>query len=162
MCMVAIVDTDSLSLLAPRPAIQHRQDTELRKWIRQRHGVLAFTGSGKYACELRHSERVWRVFQEYRRGQQAVLVEDPALEDARSKLEGARIRSNDRHLIELALASEAAVLCSNDKGAKKDFIDTNLLPNIGHIQRSIYPINGSDTDRRKFLSDRECPNRTSG
>ena len=160
MCMIAIVDTDSLSILAPRPAIQHKQDAELCDWIRQRHGILAYTNSGKYSCELKHSERIWKIFQEYRRGQQAVLIGESALENARVQLEGIAIRSNDRHLIELALASNAVVLCSNDGRAQEDFINRSVLRDVDHVRRAIYPIAGSVNDRRTFLQNRECPNRT--
>ena len=159
MCTIAIVDTDSLWKLAPKKPIEHKLDAELYRWIDQRHGILAYTSSGKYSEELYHSRRLRSLFEEYRRGGRAVLVGVSELERAADRLEDSMIRSNDRHMLELALASDALVLCSGDGKLKKDFIDTNILPNVGHVQRAVYPRDSGDRDRHQFLQQRLCPNR---
>lgn len=159
MCTIAIVDTDSLWKLAPKEPIHGKLDAELYRWIDQRHGILAYTSSGKYSEELDHSWRVRMVFEEYRRGGQAVLVGSPELERAANRLDESKIRSNDRHMLALALASDALVLCSGDKRLKEDFVNTSILPNVGRVQRAVYPRDSSDTDRHQFLQQRECPNR---
>lgn len=159
MCTITIIDTDSLWKLAPRQSIQDRRDTELYGWIRQGHGILAYTSSGTYSDELDNSPRLRSLFEEYRRGGRAVLVGVSELERASDRLEDSMIRSNDRHMLELALASEALVLCSGDGKLKKDFIDTNILPSVGQLKRAIYPLESSDRDRHQFLQQRQCPNR---
>ena len=159
MCTVAIVDTDSLSILVPKQAIQHKRDAALFDWIRQGHGILAYTGSGRYSKELQHSQRIWDAFGAFRRGGQARLIADSDLEWASDLIKARTIRSNDTHILELALASDAQVLCSNDKRLKRDFSNTDVLPEIGQSPRAIYPAEGSNQDRRQFLQERECPNR---
>ena len=157
MCTVAIVDTCVLWKLAPAPGRQG--DTELRAWIRQRHGILAYSNSGRYYDELSHSPRVWRVFEEYRRGQQAMLIGDSQLASAAERLEEAPIRSNDRHIIELALASDTLVLCSDDNGLRRDFVHADVLPRVGCRDRVLYPIDAPPEERTAFLQRNECPNR---
>ena len=159
MCTVAIVDTNVLTILAPKRKKRHNQDPVLCEWIRQRHGILAYSKRGKYSSELRHSQRIWRIFREYRRGQQAALINDAELCRAEERLKHSAIRSNDKHLIELAMASNALVLCSDDKKLKKDFVDVSILPNIGERTRVVYPIKATEGQRRSFLRSHECPNR---
>ena len=157
MCTVAIVDTCVLWKVAPAP--RRQDDTELRAWIRQRHGVLAYSNSGQYHDELSRSPRVWRVFEEYRRGQQAILISDSALASAAERLQNAPIRSDDRHVLELALASDTLILCSNDNGLKNDFTRAAVLPRVGRRSRVLYPVDAPPVERRAFLHARECPNR---
>ena len=45
MCTVAIVDTDVLWKVAPGPG--RHGDSDLRAWIGSRHGILAYSNSGK-------------------------------------------------------------------------------------------------------------------
>lgn len=160
MCTVAVVDTDSLSILVPRQAIQHKRDAALFDWICRGHGILAYAGSGQYSQELQHSPRIWDAFGAFRRSGQARLIPDSELERASERIKATTIHSNDTHILELALASDAQVLCSNDKGLKRDFSNTNVLPEIGQRPRAIYPVEGSNQDRRQFLQERECPNRS--
>lgn len=130
MCTVAIVDANLLWKVAPAP--QRQGDSELRTWIRQRHGILAYSKSRQYYEELSHSPRAWRVFEEYRRGQQAILIRDSELASAAEILRNAPpIRCNDRHVLELALASDTLVLCSNDNDLKNDFTRVDVLPGVG-------------------------------
>ena len=157
MCTVAIVDTCVLWKVAPAP--RRQGDTELRAWIRQRHGILAYSNSGQYYDELSHSPRVWRVFEEYRRGQQAILIGDSKLASAAERLQDAPIRSDDRHIIELALASNTLVLCSDDNDLRGDFIRADVLPRVGRRSRVLYPVDAPPEERRAFLQANECPNR---
>ena len=158
MCTVAIVDTDVLWKVAPAPGKDG--DSDLRAWIHGRHGILAYSNSGKCYDELSRSLRVWRVFEEYRRGQQATLICGARLARADKKLRNSTIRSNDRHVLALALASNALVLCSNDNDLKDDFSSADVLPKVRHRSRVLYPIDAPPERRRDFLQAYKCRNRT--
>ena len=157
MCTVAIVDANLLWKVAPAP--QRQGDSELRTWIRQRHGILAYSKSRQYYEELSHSPRAWRVFEEYRRGQHAILIRDSELASAAEILRNTPIRCNDRHVLELALASDTLVLCSNDNDLKNDFTRVDVLPGVGRRSRVLYPVDASPDKRRAFLHAHKCPNR---
>ena len=158
MCTVAVIDTDVLWKVAPAP--NKSGDSDLCAWIDLRHGILAYSNSGQYFDELFHSRRVWRVFEEYRRGQQATLVSASQLADAEKRLRNSTIRSNDKHILVLALASDALVLCSNDNRLKNDFTRAGVLPKVGHRSHALYPVDAPRKDRRAFLKAHECPTRT--
>ena len=157
MCTIAVVDTDVLWKVAP--ATHRHGDSDLRAWIHSRHGILAYSNNGKYYDELSHSRRVWSLFEEYRRGQQATLICAARLERAEERLRNSPIRSDDRHILALALASDALVLCSNDGDLKKDFINADVLPGVAHRPRVLYPIKALPKRRRDFLQAYECRNR---
>lgn len=155
MCLMTIVDTNVLWKIAPKQ--EHQRDDELCSWIRQGHGILVYCNEGKYFKELCNSERVFRVFAEYRRGQKAKLIENSALENARIALIDVPIRSDDRHMLELSLAGDALVLCSKDKKLKKDFVNPGILPDVEQKPREIYPIDQSLEKRVSFLRTHQCP-----
>lgn len=160
MCTVTIVDASALWILEPKPTRERNRDSNLCSWIRQRHGILAYSNSRQYYNELSRSPRVWRVFEEYRRGQQATLISDSQLARAEEQLRHSTIRSDDRHILELTLASDALVLCSNDNDLKDDFTSADVLPKVGRRSRVLYPIDAPPERRRAFLQAHECRNRT--
>ena len=159
MCTVTIVDTSALGIFEPKPSKERNRDFHLCSWIRQRHGILAYCKRGRYLKELRHSERIWRVFGEYRRGQQALLIDDSKLTAAAEALRNAPIQCNDRHILELALASDTLVLCANDNPLKRDFVRAEILPQVRNRARVLYPVGAPTEERRVFLQAHECPDR---
>lgn len=159
MCMVTIVDANVLWKMAPASNKAEKQDFELCSWIDRGHGVLAYSTKGKYYKELSHSTKIWNLFEEYRRAQKAMLIDKSEIEIAEGKLRSMTIRSNDKHILALALASDALLLCSNDNKLKIDFADHNLIPKVGGKSRVVYPIDESPETRKDFLQERRCPNR---
>ena len=159
MCTVTIIDTNVLWKIAPASNKEQRRDIELCSWISQGHATLVYSRRGKYFREISHSPRIGRLFNEYRRAQRAKLITESKLKIAEEKLRNTSIRSNDKHILELALASDALLLCSNDKKLKVDFVDHNLIPKVGGKSRVVYPIDESPETRKSFLQERRCPNR---
>ena len=156
MCIAAIVDADVLhKVLASRKG---GGDPLFLSWIRRRHGLLVHATTDRYLCELRNN-KVMDLIVEYRRSQHLKLVSDADIKRAEQQLQGASTRSNDLHMLGLSLASDALVLCSRDGNLRDDFRDKNLLPRVGRQPRSLYPIKGSEKQRKQFLNRRKCPNR---
>ena len=156
MCVVAIVDANVLSLLASR---RHDSDLLLLSWIKSRHGLLAFPASGEYLSELRRNRAVMELIGRYEQGGQLKKISKAALSEAVDLVRDKPLRSNDLHVLALALASRAKVLCSNDEDLREDFKNRAILPRMGRRCRLLYPGAGTHKQRRVFLNRQRCPNR---
>ena len=156
MCVVAIVDADVLPVLASRRGLG---DALLLSWIKRRHAVLAFPSTGQYFTEIGKNRAVMELIRRYDQGGQLRKISVAELSDANDQVDGKSPRSNDSHVLALALASGATVLCSNDGKLRSDFKDRNILPPIGRRPRILYPIDGTHRQRRQFLNRQRCSDR---
>ena len=157
MCTATIVDTNALH----KALVSKKQDGDstFRSWIKRRDGVLVYAPSGDYREELRKNLKVMALMESYRQKNHAKLISAAALSASKKQLQGRRIQSNDRHVLALALASDALVLCSDDKGLCADFNNTEVLPKIGRQARAIYPTKATKKKREEFLGKRKCSKR---
>ena len=98
---------------------------------------------------------------EYRRANRARLVASDSLKVAEASLRVVRTRSKakDKPILALAMAGEALVLCSDDNKLKRDFVDTRLLPPVRGRGRSVYPVEKSRPEQRRFLERHLCTKR---
>lgn len=156
MCVVAIVDADSLRVLATR---QGPGDDLFLSWIRRRHGVLAFPSSGQYFTEVRGNGAVMELIRRYDQGGQLRKIATAQLASADSEIREKHRRSNDLHILALALASNATILCSNDGDLRSDFRNSQILPKSGKRRRILYPRDGTRKQRREFLNRQRCASR---
>jgi len=124
-----------------------------RRWIENGDGVLAYPKTGRFEQELRKNHVIREYLSRQRRGR-SQLVDTPQLEEASAMLQGQEFRSNDRHILELALASNAQVLCTNDEDLKQDF--RKNLPKLLGEHRGVYPHNASRKARERFLAAYRC------
>ena len=134
-------------------------DELLLSWIRERHGVLAFPIAGQYLNEVKRNRAVMELLQRYEQGGQIKKVSPRDLADADREIQRKSRQSNDPHILSLALASGARVLCSNDGDLRSDFKNRSILPSVGRRQRLLYPFGGDRRTRRGFLNRQRCPNR---
>ena len=152
MCTGTILDANVFSLFdkeAMKP---------WRRWIENGHGVIVYTLSGKFGSELKKNPKV-RNYVINQRKAGARLIEGTKLEEASVALEDQQLKSNDRHVLELAVASKAGVLCTNDNKLKDDYRN---LPNLvdAHRERgAIYPHEASRKKQDAFLAERRCESR---
>lgn len=159
MCSIIIVDTNLLSTIVPKDGKKDNLDAKLVSWIEDGHGILAYSDSGKYAEELEKMPKTWRWFRELRQDQ-ARLIRSDKLAQAKEALQGTTPRSDDSHILQLALASKALILCSEDVDLREDFLDRNVLPNVEKRQRrSLYPFDKTQKQKYDFLRARRCPKR---
>lgn len=156
MCVVAIVDTNVLPLLAGG---RRNNDSLLLRWIRRRHGILAFPGAGDYLGELKRSQKVMELLGRYEQGGQLKKISQKALSEAHDLVCDRPFRSDDSDVLALALASDATVLCSNDEKLRGDFQNREILPKMGRRSRLLYPFAGTRKQRREFLNRQRCPRR---
>ena len=156
MCVVAIVDADSFPVLARRNG---EGDSLFLSWIGSRHGILAVSNAGQYFKELRKNGAVMDLIRRYDQGGQLRKISADQLSVTDSQMAQKTPRSNDSHILSLALASGAKVLCSNDGKLRDDFKDKNILPAMATGRRLLYPFAGSRKQRREFLNRQRCADR---
>ena len=94
------------------------------------------------------------------RGRETYRVPPEALADAEARLAKLQPESNDLDLLAVALASDAAVLYSEDKKFRTDFRNTAVLPRLKPA-RGLYPHKQATEAARKrreeFLDKHKCP-----
>lgn len=156
MCVVAIVDADSFPVLAGRHG---EGDSLFLSWIGSRHGILAVSSSGQYFEELRKNRPIMDLIRRYDQGGQLRKISADQLSVTDDQIAQKNLRSNDSHILSLALASDAKVLCSKDDDLRKDFKNRDILQSVGRQRRLLYPFAGNCKQRREFLSRHRCADR---
>ncbi len=119
--------------------------------------MIVYATSGKYGEEM--NEKMLTFIAQFRRSRMTLLVRESRIRQAGQRLEAIGIRSNDRHVLQLALAGEVEVLCANDGDLKADFLNSRILPSVDGKRRAVFPHKASRKDRQRFLDQRKCPNR---
>ena len=153
MCTKTIIDA---SVFGKFDAPQMRP---FWNWMNNGHGILIYTDGGKYDKELRErAPTAYRRLTAYRQSGQFRLVKWDQVREYELALNRSSLRSNDPHVIALARASDALVLCSCDGDLKRDFVNRALLPHVNRRQRAVYP-SGDRKKQREFLHRRKCPAR---
>ncbi len=153
MCIRAIIDANLFGDL------QAAKIKPLLRWIDRKDGLLVYSDAGEYSDELKKSRKTLELFIAYRRQGSATLIRGSGIEAAKGQITGRELRSNDAHIIALARASEAMVLCTDDELLKRDFLNKDLLPNVGNDARAVYPLNAARGTQRNFVGKRKCANR---
>ena len=142
--MCAIVDTNKFGDFMSRDPGETAE--QFKEWISDKDGVLVYPeieSLGKAPeDEARQAtiEDMERLIQEYRRSPNMLALLDryasigkarrvKLSEVAKRHPETARARSNDRHILALALASGARLLYTGDKRLAQDFEDPQIIEN---------------------------------
>ncbi|NQT11458.1 MAG: hypothetical protein HQ582_01835 [Planctomycetes bacterium] len=123
-----IIDAD----VAARAFALPREDdfAPVWEWIENGNGKLVFGSHGKLGSELRKLGKVKRRLLEMWRAGQALQVKAARIdqeEKAVAKL--GECKSNDIHVVALARASGARVLCTHDHKLETDFKNPTLVSN---------------------------------
>ena len=125
--MCVIIDADVAARVF---AVPPEDDfAPLWKWIEHKSGKIVFGFAGKLGVEWKKLAKAKRrLLQMWRAGQalQVPATRIEAEENAVTKL--AICKSNDPHVIALARASGARILCTNDQNLETDFKNGELVP----------------------------------
>ena len=121
--MCSIVDADVVyQLVGPK---QTEPGRKFRQWLDGGRGELVI--GGKNTRELTHNKNFERWFLEGRRlGRRVRQIRESMIKEAEEQLSG-RIRSNDRHVLALALVSGARLLFTDDRRLTNDFVNTEVI-----------------------------------
>lgn len=147
MCIKTILDASMFSRFAGE------EMRAWRSWVKKGDGILVYTLSGKFGKELQNSQKIKDYLISQRRAG-IQLVSNTELERASEELKHQEFKSNDRHVLQLAFASKALVLCTGDQDLKHDFL--KVLPASSSGNRAIYPHESKDRTRSAFLAKRRC------
>ena len=131
----------------------------LRKWIEKGLGILVYTNDSrhKYSVEIGNIPKAQKYFTEMRRTNLHLVKKEDIKKVEQSKLlDNEGVRSNDKHILALALVGKVSILCTNDKDLQTDFIGMNTLMKINNLpHRSVYPHNADRKTKQDFLYSRK-------
>lgn len=138
--MCVILDADNYSNFKNKD----NEDLEpIRKWLDNRNGKIVYSNEGRNIKEWKKA-KMDKWFLERNRAAQLKLA-PPGVKEKESKLEG-KIRSNDAHIIALALVAKVKILVSKDSKLIADFKQ--------HIsQGKVYKTKA----HRRLLKNDTCP-----
>ena len=131
-----------------------QQDTDMkpvRKCLKDKRGKFAFisvtqvknaVAPSKLAAKLASERLAKREFSRLERGGHLHVISLEKFEEYAVKLASQEMKSNDKHIIVLALAAEAKILIANDHALEEDFKDQitggRIYKDKGHDQL-LYP-----------------------
>ena len=164
MCMNAIVDASAFRHLCE--PLRNSAGHQFRAWIERGHGRIVYSGAGgAYARELNKHCEAFQLIQAYDERGRAEDIDAEHISAALSQIPGPPVRkSNDAHILALAVASRATVLFSCDNPLREDFAHIKVIDKVGQRERRSVPVllqSPEDTtkapNRRKFFERRKCP-----
>ena len=107
----------------------------LRNWLYDGNGCLV-TG-GQNFQEINRNARVSQELATLSRSGRVRSVSDRVLAPYLARIEGVQCRSDDQHILALALATGARLLVTRDKELHSDFKNSNIIKNPrGNIYQS--------------------------
>ena len=118
MCLV--LDTNLYSAYTdPKATLR-----PVREWVENRKGKLVYSTYDKLGTELKDNRKMQRQIRDYMRRSMAILIQEsdvkPKIEHFK-KLERARqIKSDDPHVLGLAVFAKVCVVATRDQYLKED------------------------------------------
>lgn len=152
MCTGTILDASVFSLFdkeAMKP---------WRRWVEGGHGVIVYTLSGRFGRELKKNPKIKDYVVNQRRAG-ARLIQGIKLEEASMALKGQKLKSNDHHMLKLAVVSKAGVLCTDDNKLKFDYRNIPNLVKANNERGAVYPHKASRKSQEAFLAELRCERR---
>ncbi len=121
--MCVIVDANKLSAFFDP---SNKDAAPLMKWVLG-GGAIVFSTDGRYACELHKANRM-DVFRMLRQRYNAHQFRESEMSEHLDMLEkDKRCRSDDKHILALAIVSGARVLYTEDGALQQDFKNTDII-----------------------------------
>lgn len=149
--MCIILDTNTFS------RFRNPEDENLepvREWLREKNGKIAYSNTEKFQKEWKGKMDHWR--NEQMRAGKFKLVPRSEVEKKESELKG-RIKSDDAHIVALALVAEVKLLVSyyeidkrnqrGDKALFKDFTNRDLVGGKVYVRK----------EHKHLLTEDTCP-----
>ncbi|MDE2644908.1 MAG: hypothetical protein OXI05_03590 [Bacteroidota bacterium] len=137
----------------------------MRKWIGRGDGVVVYSTYGKYGKELGKRGKVHELIRSLVDNGKAIDIDSTDVEAALNRIPDNPLRkSDDPHILALAIAGMATVLFSRDDDLCKDFANARVIPKIGRQgRRSVPGLDDKFPDdvtkagkRKKILDKRRC------
>ena len=115
---------------------KNRDMEPVREW-HNKMGKFAYSPTPKMKEELAGNYKMSKIFNEGRRGEQVKWIDEKKVrKEEKVLIKQRKLKSNDLHIIALALAGEVKLLVSGDKNLHADFKDIiekgNIYQNKAH------------------------------
>ena len=116
--MCIIIDANRLGVMFSQP---NNEDIKpIHKWINGNHGMIVYSTGGDFSGDVHGNAR--NALAELRRGGKARYVSPKMYKSMSEKISiGANCKSNDVHVLALALVSHARLLYTEDQALRDDF-----------------------------------------
>ena len=121
--MCIIIDTNKLALFLKEPPDKDMQP--VHDWLNRRGGSLVYSNSDKFSKEI--SGRARRRLDEYLQSGKAKLIHRSKVEEKSEKLNRRLMKSDDSHIVALALAADVRLLCTGDTDLMDDFTNYKIM-----------------------------------
>lgn len=123
--MCVIVDANCCHRLFCSPP--HPDYIPVFAWINDKDGILVY--GGKLARELLRNEKMKRLLVQWDRAGRARRFSDDALAPAERRIvDSGFLRSDDPHILALAIVSQTRTICTEDRDLWTDFKDRRIVP----------------------------------
>lgn len=153
MCVKTIIDSSVAAEVwkedTPRFAL-------LRAWVARGDGLVIYATGGKFEKEMLRIGPTPRLAEWRRRGR-LLRVPADAIAGAEREISESAIESDDPHLLAVAAAGGARVLCAADGALEADFRNRAVLPALPDGPRRTFPHRAKRANQKKFLDRRKCP-----
>ena len=131
----------------------------LREWIKD-DGRMVYLDDGKYAEEVKRA-KVEELMAEYKGAGKIKIADKDKYENALEKFNKMVLLSDDPHILALAEASGATMLCTGDKKLIKDF-EKHFLKVEVYPDSEVYPNSREGQEiikkaQEKVLDKNKCP-----
>jgi len=106
------------------------------EWIAGKNGQLA--AGGHLMSEYKYSNEFLRFVQELERSGKLKKYDDNAIENEKKKMlsSGHKIKSDDHHVLSLAIVSQCRLIYTHDANLIQDFKNIKLITPKGKIYRT--------------------------
>lgn len=121
--MCIIIDTNKLDLFLKEPPDKDMQP--VHNWLNRRGGSLVYSNSDKFSKEI--SSRARRRLDEYLQSGKAKLIHRSEVEEESEKINRQLMKSDDLHIVALALAAGVRLLCTGDANLMDDFTNYRIM-----------------------------------
>ena len=130
----------------------HRDMAPVKKWVESR-GAIAHSPTPQLEKELQGpNSKIRKLFGRYLADGGLKVVDKEDVKQKQDELALCHLRSNDAHIIALALVAEVRLLVSQDQKLDEDYKNTMRKAGLGSV--SIYKRNNKE--HRKLLENNTC------
>ena len=161
MCTRVVFDASAFDVF--RQQSPESPGVQLRSWIGEGHGQIAFSIYGRGGRELKHDPDVLALFRRYSQSGEAILIDEREVRREEGRLHGVVTLSGekDKPMLALATASDARVMVARDGNLRRDFEDIRFKASGPGYRRQAFPLTRTGAVRNDFLHRRRCSRRLS-
>lgn len=119
----------------------------VRDWV-ESGGVIVYYSKGKFNEEYQALPKIKELFAKYSRSGNLVDADAAKVSQANHYLDDKKLKSNDQHILEVAIAENVEVLVTQDQDLIDDFKNKQIMCRRGKIYKN--------RTHQKMLSKKLC------